>query len=991
MKLERPLVAILAVALALRLGAVLWLADTVPYSDAAYYHLAAQKMAADWTFPFDQSQVEYYGKLGWWPPLYPAFLSVVYRLFGVDHRAAVFVQVLLGTLVVALVHRLAKRAAGPRAANAAAALVAVDPTYVFLTNILAAENLFVVWMCAGLWWAGEAWTSTSRRAAVLGGIALGLGALTRAIGLLVPVVVLVTAWRGATARRAWVARAAILAASAAFTIAPWTLRNALVAGSPALVCFGGGLNFYYGHNEQSTGYRPIEQTPMARLRTQADIDREGYRLGLATVARHPLGFISRGVDKVEALFGSANYAPHANSAILLPDGWQTDPVAGQKAAELRARQRAKNVYLDGLYTHLATAHTWLLIVGAALALLRWPRLPRELRLAAWICIAWIAAHIVFWAQPRFRYPMEIPLALLAGWTLTWLQRLRRRGTAAPRAAAASPEASREPSRGGNRRAGNQGMRRAALCSPLLLAFVAGCASSPPPIPPLESWGHLDRPYDDAIETAATNALGPRPAEYEVIDPAPIRLGDFLLLDPFLRNKRASIAEAIVDRADTWHRMSGVDSLPLYLEAIRVDPSHVPAYERAAQIALLRGQVERAHALAAQGVRLDEGNAQLWLVLAEVYQREGEPARSQRALEHALATEPRLDASAYQALASHYLRTGDLSRADSLLQHAPPDASPALRAYLTGVRARTAGDLETARRAFATAARDTNAAIGVLVDWGNTEYECGNLDAAALAYQRTLRRNPNEGAALNGLGVVQRARGDLAGAAATFERLASLRPRDGAAHFNLAGTSLEAAQRAPRGARADSLFRQADAAFATCVDLGYRPSEARLRRADIHLRLGQPALAAQEAQALLGDPAQGSAARLLAGRAALAAGRPRDAVAVLAPAFQADSLGADGLGVLGKAYLQLSLPQYAAEVLQRAHARAPDDWRTTVNLAVALSESGDPAGAEALLRPLATQLPEQPEVLQNLAAVLQRRGQRSEADALMKRVRALREP
>ena len=66
-------------------------------------------MAADWTFPFDRSQVEYFGKLGWWPPLYPAFLSVLYRIFGVHHRVAVFVQAFLGTLVVALVHRIAKR------------------------------------------------------------------------------------------------------------------------------------------------------------------------------------------------------------------------------------------------------------------------------------------------------------------------------------------------------------------------------------------------------------------------------------------------------------------------------------------------------------------------------------------------------------------------------------------------------------------------------------------------------------------------------------------------------------------------------------------------------------------------------------------------------------------------------------------------------------------------------------------------------------------
>src|SRR5678815_1135897 len=104
MRRHRSLVAVLLLAVVLRLATVLWLSDTVPYSDGRYYHLAAQKMAADWKFPFDKSQVEYYGKLGWWPPLYPAFLSVVYRVAGVSHRAAVLIQVLLGTLVVALVY-----------------------------------------------------------------------------------------------------------------------------------------------------------------------------------------------------------------------------------------------------------------------------------------------------------------------------------------------------------------------------------------------------------------------------------------------------------------------------------------------------------------------------------------------------------------------------------------------------------------------------------------------------------------------------------------------------------------------------------------------------------------------------------------------------------------------------------------------------------------------------------------------------------------------
>jgi Flp pilus assembly protein TadD len=529
-----------------------------------------------------------------------------------------------------------------------------------------------------------------------------------------------------------------------------------------------------------------------------------------------------------------------------------------------------------------------------------------------------------------------------------------------------------------------------MTAALLVLLGAGCAAPPPPIPPLEPWGRADQPYDDPIEVAAMNALGPRPAEYEVINPPTIRLGEFLLLERRVRELRTGVAAELVDQADTWWRMSRIDSLAPYLEAIRVDPSYAIAYGRAAQITLSRGTVLRAHALAAQGLRLDPQDADLWVVISEAYLREGDSDRARQALEYALALDPKRDASAYQALASHYLRIGNLARADSLLQHAPPSSSAGLRAYMTGVRARIAGDLEGARRAFAEAARDSNTAAGVLVDWGNAEYEAGHLDTAEHAYRRALRRDPAAGAALNGMGIVQRARGDLYGAARSFERLAAVRPSDGAAHYNLAGTSLEAAQRALHGARADSLLRVADGAFAACIDLGYREPEARLRRAEIHLRLGEPAPAYREAQALIGDPAQGAAARLIAGRAAILANRPQDAVVVLAPAFRADSLGVDGMVVLGKAYMQLSMPQYAARVLRRAHERSPDDWKTAVNLSIALSESGEGAAAEALLRPLAARYPDQPEVLQNLAAVLQRRGQRDEAEALMRRVRALQD-
>jgi len=414
-------------AFALRLAAVFWLSDTVPYTDYAYYHLAGEKIASNWGFFFDRSQVEYYGKFGWWPPLYPFLIGALYAIFGPNPRVVVFVQVALGTLVCWLVYRLGKRLVGERGGCLAAFLVAIDPTYVFATNLLASENLYVVWLTLGLLLVTRQAQGVRTWAAT--GAMLAFGALTRATALVVPAVIAL--WL--LLRKRWTAlpRLAWMLGVCVLLIAPWTLRNALVVGSPALVCFGGGLNFYFGHNPQGIGYRDLSQTPMAGLTTQTAIDRKGYELGWDCIERDPMGFFRRIPPKIAALFGTPRYALHDNSAILLPEGWQSDPARAREAEALRARQRQKNALLDGFFTRLAVVHTWVLLLGALAALLRWRRLPTGAHLMAFLSAAWIAAHLLFWAQPRFRYPMDVLLALLAACAfIAWRRDAR---TSAPQA------------------------------------------------------------------------------------------------------------------------------------------------------------------------------------------------------------------------------------------------------------------------------------------------------------------------------------------------------------------------------------------------------------------------------------------------------------------------------------------------------------------------------------------------------------------------------
>lgn len=404
------LVWVLLIAFALRLVVVIVWHDTVPYSDYFYYHEAGRLQAGDAQFFFRAENVTRYAKLAWWPPGYPWFLGAIYAIAGPNSRAAVAVQVLLGTLVCGLVYAIGARAVSRHTGFLAALLVAVNPTYVFTTNLLASENLAVVWMALGLWLAARA--TAPARSALLAGITFAAAALVRAVCAGAALVAALWMLHSSRARAAQLAMAFLLA------LAPWTVRNAIVAGSPALVCFGGGFNFYLGHNAASPGYRDLTETPFSGMRDPAAVDRLGWKLGFQQIARDPLAVVTRSGRKLVALFAPATDVLHALSAVRPPGG--TPSGAG---ARIRT-DRARDAFIRGPGTWLSALHTYVLLAGTIAAVAAWRTLPAELRLHALVAIYWIVVHLVFWAQPRFRYPMEIPMALLCAHAATRWRRTR---------------------------------------------------------------------------------------------------------------------------------------------------------------------------------------------------------------------------------------------------------------------------------------------------------------------------------------------------------------------------------------------------------------------------------------------------------------------------------------------------------------------------------------------------------------------------------------
>ena len=535
------------------------------------------------------------------------------------------------------------------------------------------------------------------------------------------------------------------------------------------------------------------------------------------------------------------------------------------------------------------------------------------------------------------------------------------------------------------------LRFRALAAALLALALGSCApsSTKKPLPPIEPWGDLARPYGDALDAAARDALGPRAPGFSVRYDE-IWLEDFYTLDMRQRQARETQARGLRERARTLKRIGGLDSLGLYLEALHAAPVDIPSYEEAGRILLERGAWRRGHAILVQGIRLDPRNGVLWTLLGSAYAQAGNHTKARAAFEFALLQGDReVDrTNVAENLATLYVQESEYARAESLVLASAGAIPEWLGAYASAKQALERSDEDAAYQKLLEAARDPRAQSAVYVDLANLEQRRGNLDAAMDAYREALRLTPHSQAARTGLGVVMWARGDLEEAMVRFARLVRVNPVNYTAQFNFAGVLLDAAAKSQNAHVADSLNAQAIRRFSACIDANYQTPHALTGRAQAHLAQGDYDAALADARRVATFPDHDEPARLLIARVSLTTGDPREAVRQLEPPYETRTLSPVGLAMLGKALLELEQNERAAAVLLRAVENGSPSLSVAMNYAVALSKSSRLEEAESVLRGLIEEHPDDVDLLQNLAAVLQRQGRIVEADRLLMQINRL---
>ena len=337
--------------------------------------------------------------LVFYPPVYPYFIGVLFRAFG-TMQAVLWAQVVLGALLVPVVGRAGALAFGRRAGLLAAAIAAFYPELLWYPAHYWSETLFLLLLWGAIERTLAADARGSRGAAAVAGLLWGLATLTRELSLyLVPIVASWLAWprartggplraraiRGLTPA---MGRAAVLVLATVLTVAPWTIRNAVVLHAFVPVSTMGGLNLWQG-NTTLTHLQIYEV--LATKGGAVEQDRYCREMARETIAaRQPTWIFEKLVEQMPEFW-------KAGSEVL-------DHLVGREACGPLRAARLVPVELLVVVPYLAALG--LFLVG--LVRLRFSG-------AAWLLLlllaAYNAAHVVAYATTRFRLPV-LPIVFM---------------------------------------------------------------------------------------------------------------------------------------------------------------------------------------------------------------------------------------------------------------------------------------------------------------------------------------------------------------------------------------------------------------------------------------------------------------------------------------------------------------------------------------------------------------------------------------------------
>lgn len=422
----KKLALILIVSVLLRMGAAVYLGNTVVDVPGAFdqvsYHNLALRVLGGHGFTFDRA---------WWPAtpageptahwsyLYTMYLVVVYGLFGANPIVARLIQAAaVGILQPLLAYHLARQVVRAARGNwlsapwmeriplLAAGITAVYIYFVYYAGTLMTEPLYIVMLLASMYFTmllvqrldtPRFWQTALGLGAVVGTVVL----LRQLFMLILPFYflwVLVLAWRQKTVVRAVTALGIVVIVLIAM-IAPVTYFNSTRFNTSVLVNTNSGYAFFWGNHpihgtrfiaahEMGDGYVELIPDELRSL-DEAELDKALLDLGVEFVMEDPGRYVLLSLSRIPPYF---KFWPEATSS----------PISNI------SRVGSFGLFLP--FMIYGVVRSFVRVANGKRRLI-WPVAPSFLMFL--FAGAYTGMHVLTWTLIRYRLPVDAVLVIFA--------------------------------------------------------------------------------------------------------------------------------------------------------------------------------------------------------------------------------------------------------------------------------------------------------------------------------------------------------------------------------------------------------------------------------------------------------------------------------------------------------------------------------------------------------------------------------------------------
>ncbi|UCG51376.1 MAG: glycosyltransferase family 39 protein, partial [Candidatus Latescibacterota bacterium] len=399
------------------------------FRESPFYHslLVDAQWHDNWAREWANGTWSMDGRAFFRAPLYPFWLSLIYRVFGHDLMVARIVQALLGAGTAAALAGCGWRIGGRKTALWAGGIAALYGPFIYFDAEFLIPNLLLALLAWSLFFA---LAPPSRRSYVISALLLGLAVIARPTALVLLPVVFIFLWgrlRTNPALRKQLATLTVLVTLApAFVV---TVFNAIEENTFVFIASQGGVNFYAGNHENASGRSVAIPEFEEAQNSWADFVTGSYRvpqaeLGRRVSSREMSGYWSKKAwnwitaEPVDAFLLTLKKAYYALNAYEMPNNRDI----------YFERPFPLNVFL---WKTPLFAFPWGLIFPLALMGAIIGLQIRDKRSFVGLLLGWLVLYAVFLVPfflcARFRLGLVPAMILLAAIALSEWKKMRRIG------------------------------------------------------------------------------------------------------------------------------------------------------------------------------------------------------------------------------------------------------------------------------------------------------------------------------------------------------------------------------------------------------------------------------------------------------------------------------------------------------------------------------------------------------------------------------------